>query len=105
MKLYIPLAKIPVEYKEVTVDCYKGSFTKRDTCKSWIPFLTVSRPCGSFESGLVNIYKTTKNGVYALKTYFDGCFNPFVCYTRLSAEVVKDIDDLWVFLNERNKRG
>ena len=109
MKLYIPLAKIPREYKTVTVDFYNGGFrfygVAKDTCKSWKPFLTVSRPCGSYENGLVNIYKTTKKGVYALKTYFDGCFNPFVCYTRLSAEVVKDIEDLWIFLNEKNKRG
>ena len=105
MKLYIPLPKIPAEYKEITVDYYNGAFKDRDSYKTWKPFLTVSRPCNSFESGLVNIFETSKKGVYALKTYFDGCFNPFVCYTRLSAEVVKDIDDLWVFLNEKNKRG
>lgn len=105
MKLYIPQAKIPVEYKEVTVDYYNGRFTRKDTCKTWKNFLTVHRPCGSFESGIVNIYETSRKGVYALKTYFDGCFNPLVCYTRLSAEIVKAIDDFWVFLNERNKRG
>lgn len=105
MTLYIPCTKIPVEYKEVTVDYYNGAFRGKDNYKTWKNFLTVRRPCGSYESGIVNIYETTRKGVYALKTYFDVCFDPFVCYTRLSAEVVKAIDDLWVFLNERNKRG
>ena len=105
MTLYIPQAKIPVGYKEVTVDYYNGAFKDKDNYKTWKKILTVSRPHNSFESGIVTIYETSKKGVYALTTYFDGCFNPFVCYTRLSAEVIKDIDDLWVFLNEKNKRG
>lgn len=105
MTLYIPCAKIPLEYKEVTVDYYNGVFRHGDNHKTWKNFLTVTRPHSSFESGIVNIYRTSKNGVYAMKTYFDGCFNPFVCYTRLSAEIVKAIEDLWVFLNEKNKRG
>ena len=110
MTLYIPEAKIPVDYKKMTVEYYRGSFKDfkkidKDECKSWKHFLTVSRPCSSMESGLVSIYKTAKKGVYAIKTYYNGCFYPLVAYTHLENGVKEAIDDVWYFLNKENKRG
>lgn len=110
MKLFIPMAKIPIEYKTMEIKLYKGSFKDfgkidKDECKTWKHFLTVSRPCSYYESGLVNIYKTAKKGVYAIKTYYDGCFHPLVAYSHLSAEVIKAIEDVWTFVNAENKRG
>ena len=110
MTLYIPEAKIPVEYKKMTVDYYRGSFKDfkgsitKDEHDSWKHYLTVSRPCSSMESGIVSIYETSKKGVYAMKTYYDGCFHPFICYTHLTDEVIKAIDNVWCFLNEKNKK-
>ena len=110
MKLFIPVAKIPVEYKTMEIELYRGSFkdfgkVAENICRTWRHLLTVSRPCTYYESGLVTIYKTAKKGVYAIKTYYDGNFHPFVAYTHLSAQVIEAIDDIWTFVNARNKRG
>ena len=110
MKLFIPMAKTPIEYKTMEIKLYKGSFKDfgkidKDKCKTWKNYLTVSRPCSYYESGLVNIYKTAKRGGYAIKTYYDGNFHPFVAYSHLSAQVIKAIEDFWVFINAKNKRG
>lgn len=107
MTLYISKAKTPVEYEKMTVEYYRGSFKdfKKIECNSWKHFLTVSRPCSSMESGLVTIYRTSKKTVYAMKTYFDGNFHPFICYTHLENGVKEAIEDLWYFLNKKNKQG
>lgn len=108
MYLYIPTAKIPVEYMKKKIEIYRGSFrdfhdVSKDQCICWKHFLTVTRPCSSYESGLVSIYKTSKKGVYVVKTYYDGCFHPFIGYTHLTEEIIKDIEAVRVFVNPRNK--
>ena len=107
MTLYIPMAKTPVDYEKMTIDVYSGRFRDfkkidEDQCRTWKHLLTVTRPCNAYESGLVSIYRTSRKEVFAIKTYYDGCFWPYVCYTRLTDEILKAIDDLWVFLNKKN---
>lgn len=108
MTLYIPMARLPIDYEKMTVEYYRGSFKDfkridKSEHDSWKHFLTVTRLCSSMESGLVSIYRTSKKGIYAMKTYYDGCFHPFICYTHLTDKVIKAIEDVRVFVNPKNK--
>lgn len=67
--LYIPNKNNGfLEYGHFQVEAYRASFKniKNDRHKSWKHFLTVSRPCGQYESGTVSVYKTLAKAVSLL---------------------------------------
>lgn len=82
------------------VFCYKSAFQnlKNDRRKTWKYFSIVSRPCGKFESGTVTIYTTSTPGVFALVSYYDGCFYPLISYSKLNKELIEAIENYkkWV---------
>lgn len=104
--LYIPNKNNGyLEYGRFQVEAYRASFKniKNDRHKSWKHFMTVSRPCGQYESGTVSVYKTSRKGVYALTSYYDGSFWPLVAYSKLSDEAVEALENARNNLFKRKK--
>lgn len=89
------------------LEVYKGSFRNipDDKLKTWKHYWTVSRPCGSYESGIVNIYKTRAKGVYALVTYCDGSFYPLICYSKLNKELIDGINEYKEYIKTLKKKN
>lgn len=93
---------------KVMVKVYKGSYRHipDDKLKTWKHYMTLSRPCGHYESGIVNVYKTRTKGVYALVTYIDGSFYPLSCYSELDRELIEGIEEYKKYretLRKKNK--
>lgn len=99
------------KYNGKTVDlktevfCYKSAFQnlKNDRRKTWKYFAIVSRPCGTYESGIVNIYTTSTPGVFALVSYYDGSFYPLVSYSKLNKELIEAVKDYNAWRDSKNK--
>ncbi len=87
------------------VKAYKCSFQhiENDCRKTWKHFITVFRPCGSYESGIVHIYKTKKKDVYALVSYYDGSFYPLICYSKLNSELIERVKEYKDYLKNYKK--
>ena len=89
-----------------TVFCYRARWEnlEDDKRKSWKHFITISRPCGSYESGIVNIYSTKQKDVYALVSYYDGSFYPLICYSKLNDKLLNDIREYKEYRKRRAEK-
>lgn len=98
IKIFLPLythCGTLDSYKTFEAEVIRSSWKhlKNDRLKSWKYLTTCSRPCNSFESGIVNIYKTTSKKLFALVSYYDGSFYLLVAYVKLPTEALKLIED------------
>ena len=87
------------------ISCYHSSWKNipDDKMKTWKHYITISRPCGHYESGIVHIYKTKKKDIFALVTYYDGSFYPLVTYSRLTANLIQAINEYKEYQADRRK--